>query len=354
MKQNPHKTSNPRAVASRLGFTLVELLVVIAIIGILIGLLLPAVQSVREAARRMQCSNQMKQFTLACHNFMTAHKEKFPEGIVARTAVDGSYEGQGVEGAFTLILPQMELGTLYDRINFDRRMTAMYIDNTSYVDANGTKTDGRAILTTVIPQYVCPSWTEENVNKGAAYHLYGALRTYMGVGGVIRTTGEKDENGNQYPIATLTGRQKSGNGNMPPNGMFEYCKSVRGASVSDGLSNTLMFGEYVHRDERATSSFRAFPGNVRPALYGANCESDGLQAPFSFKVIHPSYSRINQRIDRADGVPFTYLPMGSCHSSGANFARADGSVSFLSDSIEYAVYANLGTRNGGETQTGDE
>ena len=349
-----HSLNTYQKIRSCRAFTLVELLVVIAIIGILIGLLLPAVQSVREAARRMQCSNQMKQFTLACHNFASYNKDKFPEGVVNRKATNGSYEGQGCEGVFTLILPQMEETALFEQLNMQTKLTSLFHQNTAYVDANGNKVNGRTILKRVISAYICPSWDGESYNEGSAYHLYGSLRTYMGVGGVIRVNGDLDDQGKQIPVTKCTGRQVSGNGNMPSNGAFEWCKAVKLANFTDGTSNTLMFGEYVHRDEKSSSSFHAFPGNVRPQLYGANDEPDGSQAPFSFKVIHRSYSRINQRIDRNDGAPFTYLPMGSLHSSGANFARADGSISFLSDNIDYAVYSNLATRNGQEVKIGDE
>ncbi|MDO4582522.1 MAG: DUF1559 domain-containing protein [Planctomycetia bacterium] len=328
------------------GFTLVELLVVIAIIGMLVGLLLPAIQQAREAARMSQCSNQLRQIGLACHNYMSSNSEKFPEGVIKQQGTDGSYEGRGMAGVFTLILPYIEQATIYEQIDLERKITSLYHNNTSYQTPGGTTIDGRSLLMTVISSYLCPSWSEDSTVEKTAYHIYGSLRTYMGVGGVIRNSDERDPQGNAYPIATV---ESSGNGNMPRNGMFEWCKVVRVGSVSDGLSNTLMVGEYVHRDEDANSSFYTHPGNVRPALYGANDEPSGHHSPFSFKVVTRDYGRINQRVDRADGVPFAWLPMGSSHTGGANFARADGSVSFVADRVSYMVYSALCTRNGKES-----
>ena len=328
------------------GFTLVELLVVIAIIGMLVGLLLPAIQQAREAARMSQCSNKLRQIGLACHNYMSSNNEKFPEGVIKQQGEDGSYEGQGMAGVFTLILPYIEQGMIYDQIDLDRKITSLYYNNTSYKTPGGATIDGRNLLMTVIPTYLCPSWSEDSTVERSGYHVYGSLRTYVGIGGVIRNSNERDPQGNAYPIASV---ESSGNGDMPRNGMFEWCKAVRVGSVSDGLSNTLMIGEYVHKDESADSQFNAHPGNVRPALYGANDEPSGSQSSFSFKVVTRDYGRINQRVDRSNGVQFAWLPMGSSHTGGANFVRADGSVAFLSERVSYMVYSALCTRNGKES-----
>ena len=116
----------------RFGFTLVELLVVIAIIGILVSLLLPAVQSAREAARRMECSNNLKQIGLALHNFQTANKEEFPVGA----------PGTGGHGMWTHMLPYLEQQNIYDNCEFDG------------------SAGNDPMLYTLIDFYVCPSYVD--------------------------------------------------------------------------------------------------------------------------------------------------------------------------------------------------
>lgn len=311
------------------GFTLVELLVVIAIIGILIGLLLPAVQAVREAARRMQCANGLKQIGLACHNYMTINKGAFPPGHGMRKYA--STEGPNNHGFCTFILPYIEQQSIYDSIDFTYSASVMY-----------TKSPKPMALETVIPTFICPSYVGDSKCTENISYKYGALCTYNGVGGVYRTasenTGRTDDE--KYIIVTPVSSQY---GQLPDNGMFHWMKAIKESSVTDGTSNTLLYGEYVQRDQ--TGSYATPAGNVRPWVFGVN-EEKGI---YSYKVV---VYNVNKQVDRmADGIPFNHLPMGSDHASGANFARADASVSFLSDTIDLKVYKNLATRNGGKGET---
>ena len=311
------------------GFTLVELLVVIAIIGILIGLLLPAVQSVREAARRMQCSNNLKQIGLACHNYMTINNGAFPPGHGMRKY--GSLEGNQNHGFCAFILPYIEQQSIYDSIDFTYAASAMY-----------SKNPRPQALKTVIQTYICPSYDGEPMCSEEVSYKYGALSTYNGVGGVIRTAADNSgrAEADKYIIPQVT---ETGYGKLPDNGMFYWMKAIRESSVTDGTSNTLLYGEYVQRDK--TGSYSTSTGNVRPWIFGVN-EDKGM---YSFKVV---VYNINKQVDRlADGIPFNHLPMGSDHASGANFARADASVSFLADTTDLKVYKNLATRNGGKGET---
>jgi len=281
----------------RSGFTLVELLVVITIIGILIALLLPAVQAAREAARRMQCSNNLKQMGLAIHNYMSSHREYFPSGS----------PGPGKHGLFTHMLPFLEQKTVYDDIDW-----SVYPNESGH-------------FYTQIPPYVCPTYPHPAVNRDLdPWWHNGAMTTYQGVGGVILS-------GSQAVVV-------SPSGDMPYNGIFGYGIVHRVSDVTDGLSNTLAMGEYVHKSPNA-----AQPGKVRAWIMGAPTTYSGS---YAFKVVELNVnSGVHTEIP---GVPFTHLPLGSYHPGGANFLVADGSVHFLSESVVLDVYYGLATIDEGE------
>ena len=289
---------------ARRGFTLVELLVVIAIIGILIALLLPAVQAARESARRSQCTNHLKQLGLALHNYAGTHSEFLPPGSPDSLR----------HGLFTAILPFIEQTSIYDQIDLDG---VPHDDPMRY---------------TVINEYVCPSFPGPVVFTDAMLASYqlGAVTHYQGVGGALR--------GDNYEITS------TGDGFLPDNGAFGYRVFRRLAQFSDGTSNTLAIGEFVHRDT-VDGKFVAPPGNVRPWILGCN----GGSGSYALKVVeHPP----NIRLDRiADGIPFNHLPFGSYHPGGALFVMVDGSVHFITDGIDFDTYQSLATCNGNEPAT---
>ncbi len=287
------------------GFTLVELLVVITIIGILISLLLPAVQAAREAARRLQCANNMKQMGLALHNYASAHDSFFPPGS----------PGAGKNGLFTHMLPYLEQQPLYDQIDL----------NVSTYDQLVAGKPGFTVIST----YVCPSWPYATLYTAATTNvLPGAVTLYQGVAGA-------------YPdVAPFV---KTAPGNIPKNGMFGWAMARAIASVRDGLSNTLAMGEFVQIDYSG-NWFPTAPGNVRPWIM-AGSSDNGLYA--SKVVVYA----INAAMNRADCTGYDHLPLGSYHPGGANFLVADGSVTFLSEGILLDLYRNLATVAGGETVT---
>jgi prepilin-type N-terminal cleavage/methylation domain-containing protein len=292
----------------RTGFTLVELLVVITIIGVLVALLLPAVQVAREAARRMQCSNNLKQMGLAMHNYAAGRDGYFPCGT----------PGALKHGLFTHMLPYMEMQTLYDQLDLSGK----------------TPTDKEPHAMDIVNGYVCPSWPHRVVYTLDASGAWpGAITTYQGVAGAYPNT---------QPYTA-----SSGAGNIPKNGLFGWQLVRNMAEVKDGLSNTLAMGEFVQIDEKTSSVavWSQVPGAVRPWILGG--ESD--PSLYASKVlVHP----INARVDRGtDGIPFNHLPMGSFHPGGANFLVGDGSVTFLTDSILLDLYQKLGTVAGGEVVT---
>ncbi len=286
------------------GFTLVELLVVITIIGILIALLLPAVQSAREAARRMQCSNNLKQMGLALHNYAAAQREYFPIGGV----------GPAKHALFTAMLPYLEQQALHDALDLLGTTKNTLQEPHRY---------------TPVPAYTCPSWPHETLNRGMSLsYQNGALSTYQGIAGAYPT------------VAPVTA---AGHGAIPQNGMFLWGAPRRISEVRDGLSNTLAISEFVQIDLKG-GTYATPPGNVRPWILGAT--EDTSKGLYAMKVaVHP----LNSRFDRSsDSVPFNHLPFGSSHPGGGNFAAADGSVHFLSDSMSFDEYRYLVTVAGGD------
>ena len=314
------------------GFTLVELLVVIAIIGILIAMLLPAVQAAREAARRMQCSSNLKQMGLALHNYAGTCNDVFPPGA----------QGHFKHGLFSYLLPYIEQKTLADQINLNGLATS----------------EPESVRFTPIPTYICPSFPYsavcERQDWSAEYR--GGLVTYQGVAGALI----RDTSGN---VLTSIKQITSPYGNHPDNGIFgwsdvnaltsssplPFCVVRRLGDVTDGLSNTLAIGEFTHIDTYNTTSSSKYPGNIRPWFVGGY--NNGL-ASYAFKVIEYPVNNKRDRLVGSGGAgsetPYNHLPMTSDHTAGANFALGDGSVRFISENVEMDAYQAMATCNGGE------
>lgn len=320
---------------SRRGFTLVELLVVIAIIGTLVALLLPAVQAAREAARRSQCANNLKQMGLAVQNFMSARADRLPIGYggMLKSMVQAPYATNNKMHVFASILPYMEQQNTYDQIDFN------------YYDFGRDPNDDPA-KNLVVPAFICPSWPDESVVESSPFdYKEGALVTYAGVGGA--TVDGLD------PVEDFV---SSGFGPIPKNGVFTVelkqltnnsgdvmvGVSRRGSEITDGQSNTLLIGEFVQRDCRLLTNegCEESPGNLRPWYLGGFRD-----APYSTKVIEFTP---NVMVNRSYGVPFNYLPMGSYHSGVTHFAFVDGSVHVLTDEIQRDVFQFMATANGSE------
>ena len=296
-------TSSRRCDRTALAFTLVELLVVIAIIGILVALLLPAVQAARESARRMHCTNNLKQMGLAMHNYATNYGGFFPPGS----------PGMVAHGLFTHMLPYLESQNVYD-----------------LMDLNGRTHDDPA-RSVVIPEYHCPSYPFPILlaaDDVTFFFQWGALTTYQGAGGKSGRDVDAFRQGSEGP--------------MPYNGMFGWGIVRQLRQVVDGLSNTWAMGEFVHRDLLG-GTWAKHPGNVRPWILGGNHDTYGS---YAFKVLELAP---NTQLDRAaDGVPFNWLPMGSFHPGLTMFLVADGSVHSVLDSVSFKTYAAMATINGSE------
>ena len=312
----------------RKGFTLIELLVVIAIIAVLVGLLLPAVQKVREAAARMKCSNNLKQIGLAMHNFHDTNG-KFP--------VASYWYGWGTWAI--LIEPYMEQGNVYNQYNQagigDRAIPAA---NTA---AWGSEiwTQPATALNAIIPTFQCPSDP-----TSSQLHWSGAKGNYVvNLGNTVNFqdifgAGSGDYGGVKFqasPFRVL----------FPFNGAG-MVKSMTIPSITDGTSNTLLAAELLK-----SSSNQDLRGAV---LWGW---SSGFET--WFLPNDPQKDIINtgdgQCVAPLPGIPDcvasdqpTRLAARSAHTGGVNTVLCDGSVHFISNSVTLPVWRSLSSANGGE------
>lgn len=292
------------------GFTLVELLVVIAIIGVLIALLLPAVQQAREAARRMQCSNNLKQLGLALHNYHDTYGS-FPPGEVTINRI----------GLLALILPQIEQGALHDQLGaagaFNGSSSVPRWHSNPAVISTGTT----PLAKTVINGYICPSDPSPELND----RLRSTDSTHSGSYAKANYVGAYSA-----VIYNASGAKSS---DRPAT--FYDNSNVKFRDIIDGTSNTIIVGE---RSGKAPYNGSMWIGwhNLDGPVTGSHQFMLRIRIN---RVADDTYYSIN------GGSPYT---ANSLHPGGAQFLRGDGSAVFLTETINLKTYAALGTRDGGE------
>jgi prepilin-type N-terminal cleavage/methylation domain-containing protein/prepilin-type processing-associated H-X9-DG protein len=337
----------------RRGFTLVELLVVIAVIGLLVALLLPAVQAAREAARRAECNNHLKQLGLAMQNYHSAFNS-FPPG---RLRCETLPQQGRCFSAYAFLLPQLELVTLQQRVNF---LANPDIADPLYGDVNATARK------THLPLLMCPSDTYRILQTGCEVHNYPLCT------------------GNTFPVSPLNPSGK------PVTGVFFENSQVGLRDITDGSSQTACIGENslsipgMGEDSpgsgiwngKPTRGFVLTTGNDNssngPELtnYPAQCAPGNLlQQTRGSKWIYgaPGHSMYNHirgpndpNIDCRGGLPHSSrspqwwnllshnVAAHSNHPDGVNALFCDGHVQFATDSINLAIWQALGSRNGHE------
>ncbi len=317
----------PRSPAPPRGFTLVELLVVIAIIGVLIALLLPAVQAARESARRTQCSNNLRQIGLALHTYENAAKA-FPTG--------GLYAAGGYGHSWWVrILPNVEQGNVYNQFDF---LGA----STGWLGSGGNVKNRELLRGKIFPWMFCPSSTLAKQGLDFPEHDYAKIMsaTYVGIAGSSDHPTVKSKN----PVQGVDGKISSG-------GVLMVLETVRVGDISDGTSNTLAVGEqsdFCINDKGEPEDCRSDCYHGFPMGPG----NDGWQRIFNTTTV---MHRINEKSMNALGVPGNCGPnraIQSVHSGGAQVLLCDSSVRFLAETIPIQTLYNLANRDDGNVIDG--
>jgi prepilin-type processing-associated H-X9-DG protein/prepilin-type N-terminal cleavage/methylation domain-containing protein len=343
--------SPPRRPIARRGFTLIELLVLIAIIAVLIGLLLPAVQAAREAARRIQCVNNLKQLALAAHNYLST-TQTFPIGAPMQWMPYYHCYAPS-HSIWIAMLGGLEQQALYDAVNFS---------------INIQDASNQTIYLTGLTTLWCPSdaTISRVVDVGAFAGLtnwYTRFSDYAGCSGTFFPFAFSYFDGTNPNDPGITSRAAA------LSGIFTYNAALPLSTITDGTSNTLMFGERA--DGKFTDADR-------------NCFCwwpDSVATDTIFTTLYPLNPFTKVPAVSAEDTSSWDSAASSFHPGGANFAFADGSVRFVKDSIstwpfnratgypvgvsdvngflilangtKYGVYQMLSTRNGGEVISSD-
>lgn len=297
----------------RHAFTLVELLVVIAIIGILMGLLLPAVQMAREASRRASCQNNLRQVGLATLNYENARRHFPPGWTVKQSPVTEAAEEQPGWGFAFHILPYMEATNLYETID-----ETLPVDHPNHIP----------ILDTFLKYYACPS--DAGAENQMLYEGDGHTHP-ISAAEFFRDPGEEEPlfSVGRANYVGVFGTIEPEEDVIESDGMFFRNSRIRIAQVVDGTSNTFLVGE--RSSEKGVSTWSG--------------------------VIHEAEDAIARIMGTCDHLPNTpdshFEDFSSEHPQGASFVMVDGSTRLFNDNIDFDLYQALATRDGGEIATVD-
>lgn len=326
----------PQSLLKQRGFTLIELLVVIAIIAVLIALLLPAVQQAREAARRTECHNKLKQLGLAAHNYLETHKF-FPPGTVNPIGNDSNGKnGSGNPGIggpwICFLLPYVDQTPLYghfSKIVNERPEAVDWFGNGTYA--------ATPIGDTHLNLMDCPTHpiTLENLANGTGME-------HLARGNYCASFGR-----GTYDIANVA--------NGAIGGVFGINSRTSMAEITDGSTNTIMFSELKYRqpsgtgpsyqDSRGTWSYGAMGSNIFSTQLGPNSAvADGVWGCRNY----PLEGMPCVQVGSGTSTAATYAAARSYHVGGVQGAMADGSVRFFSNNMNLATWQAIGSRAGGE------
>jgi prepilin-type N-terminal cleavage/methylation domain-containing protein len=344
------------------GFTLVELLVVIAIIGILVAILLPAVQHARESARRTQCTNNMKQIGLAIHNFHDSHR-LLPPGADRITKHPAAV--RWAAGWATHILPYLEQQSLHEKVDLNPGSDYFYSVNFQVWPGPAAPrlANVAKLADLVLPVYVCPSSSlppkiepEDEINWGA--HIQAG--NYVGImGATTNPLSPTDPSGGNRVCdcaSSLAPNQYQHGGFIASNGVFVPGLRLNLSNITDGTSNTLMVAEQSGWGERPPGIGTAPPvvkldirASERMGIWAncgvsntfvptTGCSCSGNEGGTIVTVRHNLGTK--KRSSHQDGMgPYGWnAPIQSAHNHGAFVLRCDGSVVFLSYNIDRSAF----------------
>lgn len=338
------------AFFTRRAFTLVELLVVIAIIGILVGMLLPAVQMVRESARRASCQNNLKQLTLACHNYETAN-QRFPAGVGTMRLMTGAVSKEGPNW-LAAIMPQMELQSLADNLGVSMRAANPMDDTEMQNFCHGFASDNP------VPPYLCPSATQEDEFSDDPFRG-GFVTHYIGSAGPSVNSSSTRYKifvpNSSRPNAAIGVDGLFSPATIDPSqspAIFDRVSATAFRSIRDGSSNTLAIGE--------SSRSKDHNGRFVPYRVGWTFGGFGTVTVvrnkkqfvplFIYGVKSIGHDSINASRDYNSEDDFQNSHcFNSNHPGGSQFSMADGSVRFINESIDIETLRALSSINGGES-----